>query len=96
MQDNYNSSTDSHSDLLSQAQSLLTATSETAEEKVIEARKRLTAALETSRELWANVQAKTNEVAQVADNAVRERPYTAVGIAFGVGAVLGLLLARRK
>ena len=38
---------------------------------------------------------KAVEGAKAADEAVHEHPYQAIGIAFGVGALLGYLVARR-
>lgn len=81
--------------LADDAKSLLVATAHVAEEKVIEARKRLTAALEKGRETWERVQERAVAGAKATDEAVHEHPYHAMGIAFGVGALLGFLLARR-
>jgi ElaB/YqjD/DUF883 family membrane-anchored ribosome-binding protein len=81
--------------LADDAKALLVATGHVAEEKVVEARKRLTAALEKCREAWDNVQDRANAGAKATDETIREHPYQALGIAFGVGALLGYLLARR-
>ena len=81
--------------LADDAQALLAATANVAEEKVVQARQRLTAALDTSREAWAKVQDKACQGAHAADEVVRKNPYQAIGVAFGIGAVLGVLFARR-
>ena len=77
------------------AQALLAATAHVAEEKVIEARKRLTAAIEKGKETWNNVQEKAIAGAKATDQVIRENPYKALGIALGVGAIIGYLLRRR-
>ena len=77
------------------AHALLTATADIAGEKVVEARKRLAVALESGKALAGRVRAKALEGAKVADEAVRENPYASIGIAFGVGALIGFLVARR-
>ena len=82
--------------LAEDARALMTATADVAGEKVAEARKRLGAALESSKELYGRVRDKAVEGAKAADETVREHPYQAIGIAFGVGTLLGYLLARRR
>jgi len=75
---------------------LLTATAHVAEEKVVEARQRLTAAIERGREAWNNVQEKAIAGAKATDEVIRDNPYKAIGIALGVGAIIGYLLRRRE
>jgi ElaB/YqjD/DUF883 family membrane-anchored ribosome-binding protein len=81
--------------LMEDAQALLAATAHVAEEKVIEARKRLTAAIEKGKETWNNVQEKAIAGAKATDQVIRDNPYKALGIALGVGAIVGYLLRRR-
>jgi ElaB/YqjD/DUF883 family membrane-anchored ribosome-binding protein len=64
-------------------------------EKVAEARKRLHSALESAKEIAVNVRDKAVASAKATDEAVRENPYKAIGIALGAGALLGFLIARR-
>ncbi len=87
---------DSDESLLEDAQALLSATAHVAEEKVMEARERLTAAIEKGKEAWQNVQDKTVAGAKATDQAIRENPYKALAIALGVGAIVGYVLGRRK
>ncbi len=81
--------------LMEDAQALLTATAHVAEEKVVEARNRLTAAIEKGRETWNNVSEKAVAGAKATDQIIRENPYKALGVALGVGAIIGYLLRRR-
>lgn len=78
------------------ARALVSATADVAGEKVTEARKRLAAALENGRDLCGQARDKAIAGAKVADEVVRENPYQAIGVAFGVGAVLGYLITRRS
>jgi ElaB/YqjD/DUF883 family membrane-anchored ribosome-binding protein len=81
--------------LMEDAQALLTATAHVAEEKVVEARKRLTAAIEKGKEAWDSVQEKAIAGAKATDQVIRDNPYKTLVIAIGVGAILGYLLRRR-
>ena len=83
------------STLAEDARALMAATADVAGDKIGEARKRLAAALESGKELAGQVRDKAIAGAKVADETVREHPYQAIGIALGVGAVIGYLLARR-
>jgi ElaB/YqjD/DUF883 family membrane-anchored ribosome-binding protein len=83
------------SQLADDARALMNATADVAGEKVVEARKRLAAALERGKEIYGRVKEKAVEGAKVADVAVHEHPYQAIAIGFGVGTLLGFLLAHR-
>ena len=80
--------------LADDARALMAATADVAGEKVGEARKRLAAALERGKEIYGRVREKAVEGAKAADEAVHEHPYQTIGIAFGVGALIGYLVAR--
>lgn len=82
--------------LLEDAQALLSATAHVAEEKVIEARQRLAAALEKGKEAWNTVQEKAIAGAKATDQVIRENPYKSIAVALGVGALIGYLLRRRN
>src|SRR5471030_2847854 len=82
-------------ELAEDARALMAATADVAGEKVGEARKRLAAALDRGREIAGNVRDKAVAGAKAADEAVHEHPYQAIGIALGVGAVIGYLVSRR-
>ena len=81
--------------LAEDARALMAATADVAGEKVGEARKRLAAALERAKEIAARVRDKAVAGAKATDEAVHEHPNQAMAVAFGVGAVVGYLLARR-
>jgi len=83
------------SQLADDARALMAATADVAGEKVVEARKRLAAALESGKEMYGRVRDKAVAGAKVADQTVRENPYQAIAIGFGVGALIGYLIARR-
>ena len=57
-----------------------------------EAAHRLAGALDSAR---TRVQESTVASAKATDRAIREYPYQSLGIAFGVGVLLGVLIARR-
>jgi len=81
--------------LAEDARALMAATADVTGEKVAEARRRLAAGLENGKELYGRVRDKAVAGVKAADDAVRENPYQAVGIALGVGVVLGYLAARQ-
>jgi ElaB/YqjD/DUF883 family membrane-anchored ribosome-binding protein len=83
------------STLAEDARALMAATADVAEEKVAEARQRLATALENGKELVGRVREKAAERAKAAERVTRENPCQTIAIAFGVGAMVGLLLARR-
>lgn len=81
--------------LAEDARALIAATADIAGDKIGEARKRLAAALESGKEIYGQARAKAVEGAKAADQTVHEHPYEAIGIALGVGALLGYLCACR-
>ncbi|HEY1661515.1 MAG TPA: hypothetical protein VGI03_03785 [Verrucomicrobiae bacterium] len=85
--------------LVDDAKVLMHATANVAEEKVVEARRRLSAAIdrckEAGLETWGNIQDKAVAGARATDATIREYPYQSIGIAFGLGALLGFILRRR-
>jgi ElaB/YqjD/DUF883 family membrane-anchored ribosome-binding protein len=60
------------------------------------ARKRLAVAIDSGKEVYDRVREKTLQRAKVADQVIRENPYRTIGIALGVGTLLGFFLARRR
>ena len=81
--------------LAEDALALMTATADVGGEKVAEARTRLATALESGKKIYGQVKDKVAEGAKATDIAVHQHPYAAIGVAVGVGALVGFLLARR-
>jgi ElaB/YqjD/DUF883 family membrane-anchored ribosome-binding protein len=77
------------------ARALIAATANAAEEKIIRARNRLAAAMEAANDSRIALQAKAVESAKAADKAIRANPYPVIGMALGVGVLVGYLLRRR-
>ena len=77
------------------AEELIKATAGQAGEKVNELRSRLTAALESAKANCQRLEEKTVAAAKATDRTIREHPYQSVGIALGVGLLVGVLVARK-
>lgn len=75
---------------------LLRAGVEDLSERGAAAREKLAAALDVARDTQRRLQQKATAGAKAADNYIRTNPYQAIGIAFGVGMLLGLLASRRS
>ncbi len=60
------------------------------------AREKLMAALDAARETQIRLQERATAGARAADTYIRGNPYQSIGIAFGVGLILGLFATRRK
>lgn len=48
------------------------------------------------KQLYHKAEEKAKEQAKAADRVVREHPYQTVGVAFGIGILIGVLVARRR
>jgi ElaB/YqjD/DUF883 family membrane-anchored ribosome-binding protein len=57
-------------------------------------RAKLEAATEKAKEVCQRLQDETVAAAKATDKAVREHPYQAIGIAFGVGVLIGVVVTR--
>ncbi|HXE41513.1 MAG TPA: hypothetical protein VN516_00715 [Candidatus Baltobacteraceae bacterium] len=84
--------TSAFAQLAEDAKTLLAATAQVAEEKVVEARKRVTSALS---EGWEVLSEKSAAYCRATDETIRDHPYQSVGVALGLGALIGYLIARR-
>jgi ElaB/YqjD/DUF883 family membrane-anchored ribosome-binding protein len=60
------------------------------------AREKLMAALEIAKETQQRLQERAVAGAKAADGYIRANPYQSIGVAFGVGILLGLFASRRK
>lgn len=85
--------------LMNDADELLRATASTAGEKITVARQKIEQSLVEGRKAVADAEKtlvkKSKEAAEIADDYVRENPWSAIGIAAGVGVVLGLLIRNK-
>ena len=85
--------------VVSDAEELLRATAAQAGEKAAVARERIQASLASAKEKLGEAEraalAKAKEAAKATDEYVHDNPWKAVGIAAGVGFVLGILIGRR-
>jgi ElaB/YqjD/DUF883 family membrane-anchored ribosome-binding protein len=64
-------------------------------ERGMAARERLAAALEAARETRRKLESQARAGLKATDHVIREHPYQAVGVAFGIGLLLGVLANRR-
>ena len=84
---------------ISDAEDLLSATADQVGEKISKLRSRIEARLREARVRLADAETllveKTKAAARAADDYVHESPWTAIGIAAGVGVLVGLALGRR-
>jgi ElaB/YqjD/DUF883 family membrane-anchored ribosome-binding protein len=78
------------------ADELVKATAGDARETVCEARARLGRAVEAARRSCDRAQKRVKEGVRLADEVVHKHPYETVGVAFGVGLVLGALAMWRR
>lgn len=85
--------------VMEDAEALLKATSTLTGEKIQEVRARAEESLRQAKvrltEVEEEAMRRAREIADAADEYVRENPWQSVGIAAGIGLVVGLLLARR-
>ncbi|MEO5715812.1 MAG: hypothetical protein ABIT37_20200 [Luteolibacter sp.] len=80
--------------LADHARALVTATANVAEEHVKEARDRLAAALDTGKNMKARFLDRATARTHACDLALHQNPYPVIGIAIGLGAMLGYLAVR--
>jgi ElaB/YqjD/DUF883 family membrane-anchored ribosome-binding protein len=64
-------------------------------EKLQQARSRLQAAVEAAEATCARLEDKTVAAAKATDRCIREHPYETIGAAFGLGLLIGVLVARK-
>ena len=78
------------------AEDLVRATAGEVGEKAREARSRLSAAVESAKASCERIEEKAIAGAQATDKAIREYPYQSIGVAFGIGLLIGVLVNRRN
>ncbi len=77
------------------AESLLKASAGDLGEKAKDARARLAASLESAKGSFQKVEEKAIAGAKATDKVIREHPYQSIGVAFGVGLLIGVLVTRK-
>ena len=78
------------------AEELVEATAGEVGERARDARKRLTSALESAKASCENLQEKALAGARATDKVIRDHPYQTLGVAFGAGLLIGVLVNRAK
>ena len=85
--------------LVRDAEELLKATAGDMSGKANELRERLKVAVDNAKVTYQRLQDKARDKAvessKAADRVIREYPYQSIGIAFGVGLLIGVLVNRR-
>ena len=77
------------------AETLLKASAGELGERAREARVRLAASLESAKSSFHRIEDRALAGAKATDRVIRDHPYQSIGVAFGVGLLLGVLVARR-
>ena len=77
------------------SEELLHTTKDAVGDKAQEIRERLTAALDATKRTCRDLEDKAIEGAKVADKTIRDHPYQSIGVAFGVGLLIGVLVTRK-
>jgi ElaB/YqjD/DUF883 family membrane-anchored ribosome-binding protein len=74
---------------------MLKATAGDMSDKGKEMRARLSVSLDRAREACGRLEEKAVAGVKAADKVIREHPYESIGIAFGVGLLIGVLVTRK-
>jgi len=77
------------------AEELMKATASDLGEKARDARVKLAATLESAKASCKKLEEKTLATAKAADRVIRDHPYETIGLAFGLGLLIGVLVNRR-
>lgn len=59
-------------------------------------RAKLEAAIEKAQDVCERLQDQTTAAAKATDKTIREHPYQAMGVAFGLGVLIGVLVSRSR
>lgn len=78
------------------AEELLETTAGDVSDRAKEVRGRMRQALAAARESCEQLQERALDGAKTTDQAIREHPYQSIGVAFGVGLLLGVLALRPR
>lgn len=64
-------------------------------EKAEEVRNRLAALIDSAKATCERLEEKTVAAAKATDRVIRDHPYESIGVAFGVGLLVGVLVTRK-
>jgi len=64
-------------------------------EKALDLRERLSQTLESAKATCRRMEERAIEGAKASDKVIRAHPYESIGIAFGLGLLIGVLVARK-
>ena len=81
--------------IVSDSEALLHATKDAVGDKAHEVRERLGNALASAKQTCHRLEDKAIEGAKAADQTIRDHPYQSIGVAFGVGLLIGVLVTRK-
>ena len=81
--------------LVHDAEQLLKSGANDAGEKAAELRARLQTSLENAKDTMKRLEDRAIASAKAADRVIRDHPYESLGIAFGVGLLIGVLINRK-
>jgi ElaB/YqjD/DUF883 family membrane-anchored ribosome-binding protein len=82
-------------EVVEDGEELLRAGANELSEKGMAARQRLATALDAAKETGRKLQERTVAGAKATDKVIRDHPYQSIGIAFGVGLLIGVLVNRK-
>lgn len=82
--------------LVRDAEEMIKATAGDLSEKAQNARSRLSDAVQRAKATCHRLEEKTIAAAKATDKVIRDHPYESIGIALGVGMLIGILAARRN
>lgn len=77
------------------AEELLKVTAGDLGEKAREARAKLATTLESAKATCRKLEERTVATARAADRVIRDYPYQSIGVSFGLGLLIGVLVNRR-
>jgi len=72
------------------------ANAEQTSERFTEMRARLATAMESAKKAAQKLEEKTVAAAKATDQCIREHPYQTLGVVFGLGVLIGVLVGRRR
>jgi ElaB/YqjD/DUF883 family membrane-anchored ribosome-binding protein len=77
------------------SEELLQATAGAVGDRAHQVREKLSDALESAKRTCRKLEDKAIESAKATDKVIREHPYQSIGVAFGVGLLIGVLVTRK-